>query len=362
MIVIANFILIFTALQLLIAFSNLVFNQRLKRLEPAGNPLISVLIPARNEEKNIGNLLNDLISQNYQNIEILVFDDESNDKTAVIAHEFSVKDNRVRILHSEGLPESWLGKNFGCHTLAQAAKGEYLLFLDADVRIANDMIPKIISFAKHYKLGLVSVFPKQIMQSAGEKSTIPVMNYILLTLLPLILVRKSHFPSMAAANGQFMFFNTEIYRATWPHKKMKSDKVEDIKIARWYKTQKIKIACLASEKSVSCRMYNGFGEAVHGFSKNVTQFFGNSFTIGILFWLVTTFGFVPVLLSYDLNFTGLYLLFVLLTRIFVSKASNQNIIINLVYLIPQQFSLFLFLSKALVNRFQNHYEWKGRKI
>ena len=130
----------------------------------------------------------------------------------------------------------------------------------------------------------------------------------------------------------------------------------------FYKTQKIKIACLASEKSVSCRMYNGFGEAVHGFSKNVTQFFGNSFTIGILFWLVTTVGFIPVLLSYDLNFAGLYLLFVLLTRIFVSKASNQNIVINLVYLIPQQLSLFLFLSKALFNRFQNHYEWKGRKI
>ncbi len=362
MIVIANVILIFTALQLLIAFSNLVFNQKLKRLEPAGTPLISVLIPARNEEKNIGNLLNDLLSQDYQNIEIIVFDDESTDKTAAIAQEFAAKDNRVSILHSEGLPQNWLGKNYGCHTLAQAAKGEYLLFLDADVRISNNIIRFIAGFAKHYKLGLVSVFPQQIMQSAGEKATIPAMNYILLTLLPLILVRKSRFPSMASANGQFMFFNADIYRTRWPHEKMKSDKVEDIKIARWYKAQKIKIACLASEKSVSCRMYNGFGEAVHGFSKNVTQFFGNSFTTGFLFWLVTTLGFIPVLLTFGIVEVGTYILAVLLIRVFVSKASNQDILTNLLFLIPQQLSLFLFLSNALVNRFQNQYEWKGRKI
>src|SRR5690606_28081384 len=137
------------------------------------------------------------------------------------------------------LPKGWLGKNNACHNLAQHAKGKYLLFLDADVRVGDSIIKNTVSFTKKHKLGLLSIFPMQIMETLGEQSTVPNMNYILLSLLPLLLVRNTNFSSLAAANGQFMHFHAEIYPQTLPHQRMKNSKVEDIKIARFYKKNSI---------------------------------------------------------------------------------------------------------------------------
>jgi hypothetical protein len=200
------------------------------------------------------------------------------------------------------------------------------------------------------------------MVTAGEKASVPLMHYILLTLLPLILVRKTSFPSIAAANGQFMLFNSETYQKTLPHEKMKNDKVEDIKIARHFKNEKIKIACITGKESVSCRMYSGFLESVHGFSKNVTQFFGNSFSLAIIFWLVTTFGFIVVFLILPKTIFISYLTIFILTRITVSIAAKQSVLMNLIFLIPQQLALGLFVLKAVVHRYKKQYEWKGRNI
>jgi glycosyltransferase involved in cell wall biosynthesis len=358
----AWFIFAFILLQFAVAIVNLIFSQRFPQSNSGFNNLVSVLIPARNEEKNIGHLLNELISNDYQNIEILVFNDQSTDKTAEIVSDFAQKDARVKLINSEGLPEGWLGKNHACHSLSKLANGRYLLFLDSDVRIGNGIIRQTSTFSEKHKLGLLSIFPRQIMVSAGEKAAVPLMHFILLTLLPLILVRKTGFSSLAAANGQFMLFNSNIYRKTFPHEKMKNDKVEDIKIARYFKNEGIKIACITGKESVSCRMYSGFSESVHGFSKNVTQFFGNSFSLAILFWLITTFGFIMVFLALPKTIFISYFIIFILTRITVSVAARQSVLMNLIFLIPQQLALGLFVLKAVVNRYKNQYEWKGRKI
>jgi glycosyltransferase involved in cell wall biosynthesis len=358
----AWFIFGFTLLQFTVAVVNLIFSQRLTMPNTNFNSLVSVLIPARNEEKNIGQLLTNLVEHDYHNIEILVFNDQSTDKTAEIVSRFTRKDKRIKLIHSEGLPDGWLGKNYACHSLSKLAKGKYLLFLDSDVRIGNGIIQQTCTFSEKNKLGLLSIFPRQIMVSAGEKATVPLMHYILLTLLPLILVRKTGFSSLAAANGQFMLFNAEVYKNNLPHEKMKNDKVEDIKIARYYKNEKIKIACITGKESVSCRMYSGFLEAVHGFSKNVTQFFGNSFFLSILFWLITTVGFIAAFLGLSKSIFILYLTIFILTRITVSIAAKQSVLMNLIFLIPQQLALGLFVLKAVVHRYKKQYEWKGRNI
>lgn len=362
MIYIAWFILFFTSIQLLVAAANLIFNQSLANKQLLGNPLVSVLIPARDEENNIGNILNDLQNQQYKNIEIIVFNDQSTDKTEKIVNEMALDDNRIKLITSDGLPEGWLGKNYACHSLSKFANGGWFLFLDADVRVKENIIPQTVSFAQKYKLGLLSIFPKQIMKKWGEYITVPNMNYILLSLLPLVLVRKTRFPSISAANGQFMLFDSASYKKTTPHEKMKSSKVEDIQIARFFKQNNIKVACLTGNKNISCRMYSGFNDAVNGFSKNVIMFFGNLFSLAILFWLITTFGFVIVYLSFPLNIFLGYLFVILLIRIFISIASEQNIFKNLLLIIPQQITLFIFIYKAIVNHFNKQFLWKGRNI
>ncbi|NDP22142.1 MAG: glycosyltransferase [Paludibacter sp.] len=362
MIYLAWFIIAFSVIQLLVALSNLMFQQKMKHSNSNSNSLVSILIPVRNEENNIGKLLNDLQKQDYENIEIIVFDDQSTDNTENIVGNSIANDKRIKLISSKGLPEGWLGKNYGCYNLAKQSKGKYILFLDADVRVKNDIILNSISLADKHSLGLLSIFPKQEMESIGERITVPNMNYILLSLLPIGLVLKSKFTALAAANGQFMLFNSKIYTETNPHEKFKNNRVEDIEIARYYKQKGIAVGCLTGDDSISCRMYSSFGEAVNGFSKNVINFFGNSFVVAILFWIITSFGFIPVLISLENSMLTLYLFTVLTTRIIISVISKQNVLLNCFYIVPQQIALGLIIYKAFENKLKKQHQWKGRNI
>ena len=145
-------------------------------------------------------------------------------------------------------------------------------------------------------------------------------------------------------------------------KSLRAVRLRDIAISRYLKRQGLKIACFAADGSVYCRMYQGFGEAINGFAKNVTHFFGNSFVLAILIWLITTFGFIPVLLLLPVYWVVLYVVIVLVIRIAVSITSGQSIIKNLIFLISQQFAFLLFIYKAFVNKQNKQMIWKDRNI
>lgn len=349
-------------MQLTVSLINLVFRSNKVRSEKEFDDMVSVLIPARNEEKNIKNILQDLQNQEYKNIEIIVFNDLSEDNTEEIIKKYSEQDKRIRLINSKGLPKGWLGKNYACYQLSKHSRGKYLLFLDADVRIKNDIIKNICVKAEKQKLALISIFPKQIMKTPGEKIVVPNMNYILLSLLPLIFVRLFFYKSLAAANGQFMMFNSIVYKIMQPHKQKKSNKVEDIAIANYYKSNYLRVACLTGNNNISCRMYNGFKEASEGFSKNINSFFGDSYFVSIIFWLITTFGIIPVILYTNLKIILLYIFAVILIRFFISTASRQNVLYNLIYMILQQISMGYIIILSLKNKFRKQYIWKGRNI
>lgn len=355
-------ILCFTFIQLMVALANLLFYQSYQNYNYQEDELVSVLIPARNEEINLPKLLTDLQNQAYQNIEAIVFDDQSTDNTSGIVKEYAATWNKIRYLTSNVLPDGWLGKNYACHSLSEQAKGKYYLFLDADVRIKENLIAESLGYIRYYKPGLMSVFPKQIMKSFGEKITVPNMNYILLSLLPLILVRKTKTPSVTAANGQFMFFRAECYRKIKPHFALRTSKVEDIEISRLFKRRGVKVACLTGSENITCRMYPGFREAVHGFSKNVVMFFGNSILLAIVFWLITSLGFVVVYISFQTHIFIGYIIALIMIRIMVSKVSRQPVFQNLVFAPLQQITLGIFIIKAIIIKFSKQYTWKQRNI
>ena len=133
MIILAYIVLTFTGIQLIVALVNLLSETIIPPASGVSKKLVSVLIPARNEEKNIGLMLDDLLSQDYGNLEIIVFNDQSDDSTDKIVTEYTISDRRVRLINSPGLPQGWLGKNFACYSMATEATGSFFLFLDADV-------------------------------------------------------------------------------------------------------------------------------------------------------------------------------------------------------------------------------------
>jgi glycosyltransferase involved in cell wall biosynthesis len=362
MLIVAYIVFGFAVVQLVVALVNLLFRQPLPKPDSKFQPLVSVLIPARNEELNIGNLLSDLQQQSYKNIEVIVFNDQSEDQTAEIVKKYTGTNGHIKLMNSEFLPEGWLGKNNGCFQLAQRAKGEYFLFLDADVRISGNIIHQTVAAVRKHRLGLLTIFPKQILNTWGEYFVVPSMNYILLTLLPLILVRKSKLAAFSAGNGQFMLFDAETYRNEQPHEKHRLIHVEDISIARSFKKAGISIACLAGNKDIRCRMYGGFKAAVKGLSRSVIMFFGNSVALAIIFWLMTTLGIVFVWLELPVYAFWAYLLVLLLTRIFISIVSRQHLLKNLLLGYFQKWVLGYITSKAIYSKINATHEWKGRNI
>jgi glycosyltransferase involved in cell wall biosynthesis len=352
---------VFLLMLLINAMLNLIFQQQLCGGQPGNAKKTSVLIPARNEEKNLGKLLTDLVNLKNQPLEILVMDDQSEDQTAQIVQNFAEKHPNIQLLRSKQLPDGWLGKNHACHQLGQAAKGSYFLFLDADVRIENKIIADAVCKAKKHKLALLSVFPKQKMRTFGERASVPVMNYILLSLLPLILVRKSPYPSHAAANGQFMLFDAAVYRRTLPHQQQRHSVVEDIVIARSYKEQNLPIACITGDKRIKCRMYSSYQEAVQGFSKNVFMFFGGKPVLAFLFWIFSALGFLPVLLAIPQYFP-IYAVALLALLITYASVSKQNPFLSIILFPVHLVFMLQIMINGLMIRTKKRMIWKGRSL
>lgn len=359
--VLAYIIFGFTAIQFVVALANLLFLQRLPAASGC-DALVSILVPARNEENNVPQLIEEVLSQSHQNFELIIFNDQSTDDTAKIVESYCSQDSRIQLINSEELPSGWTGKNFACHTLANNAKGEYLLFLDADVQISGDIIGRTLSAMQKHKLALLSIFPVQKMVSTGERLVVPNMNYILLSLLPLILVRKSKFSSLSAANGQFMLFDAGKYKQYQLHKKVSMQRVEDIQIARMLKYGQEKIACLSSTNQVQCRMYNGYREAINGLSRSVIMFFGNSFVAALLFWLITTLGIASIILNMHAIGVVIYVCFLVSIRLMTSIVSKQNLLLNLLLGYPQKLVLGVIILKAIRAKIKKEFEWKGRKV
>lgn len=362
MIYLAWAIAAFFVLRFLVAATNLLFSPVLKKREFFGDPLVSVLIPARNEEKNIPFILEDLRNQSYNNIEVIVFNDQSTDQTGEIVTKYANTDRRFRMINSDGLPPGWLGKNNACHQLALKSSGHYLLFLDADVRIQPGIIESALAQAKKHHLKLLTVFPKQIMKTRGEKMVVPIMNRILLSLLPLILTRESSRPSLAAGNGQFMFFEKNAYFDSRPHEKVKQNPVEDILIARFYKKSGYKIQCMTGNETISCRMYQGFEDAMEGFARNIAEFFGGSHLAAFSYWLITTFGLFIIAFYLPFVYLIIAVVLVVFTNTATSIASRQSVIQNLIMGIVQQLFLGVVVVLSYKNKRLKKTRWKGRNI
>ncbi len=363
MIYFCYFLLVLLISRLVVAIVNfLSFAYLPKVTSLATVPSVSLLIPARNEEENIGTLLEQLSLLEYSALEIIVYNDLSDDKTESIIEHWATLVPAIKIINGQQPPDGWLGKNHACHKLAQAATGDILLFLDADVNVKKDFLKRSISHFQKYDLHLLSIFPMQIVKSIGEKVSVPLMNWILLSLLPLPLIRNSKNYAFSAANGQFMMFKAATYKTLWPHEKCKSDTVEDIAIIRLFKLNALTSDTRLGDTDISCRMYKGLNAAVEGFTKSIFQFFGNSKLATISFGVITTIA--PFILYYNLDVWGftVYIIGVLSIRFFVSLASQQSVVQNVLLAIPQHLVFLGIIIKGLINSKRKKLIWKGRNI
>lgn len=364
------FVLIVNVIFVFVNFLNLSWDYNISNLKTIhSEELVSILIPARNEEKNIDACLQSLFIQSYPNIEIILLDDNSTDDTYCVSKKYLSNMNFL-LIKGKPLPEGWLGKNYACHQLQEAAKGEFLLFTDADTVFEPDAVSKAITFLKNKNSDLLSLMPHEITKTFWEKVIIPMIHFVVYTLLPLKLVEKSKDQRFVMANGQFMLFRREMYDIIGCHRKLKNKIVEDVSFGKEVKMNKGKLIFANGSGIVKCRMYDSLDEIIKGFTKNL--FPGLSFSSAGLFLVLFTFAFA-YLFPFPLFFFGIISndsLIIQLTSLSILLPIVSRISQSIQFRLPLAYSFIHFLSVIMfifigLNSFKKirkgiGAEWKGR--
>jgi chlorobactene glucosyltransferase len=234
---------------------------------PEPTPLVSVLVPARNEQENIRVCLESLQKQDYPNFEILVLDDNSSDNTADIVSQIAATDSRVRLLKGQPLAEGWAGKPFACHQLAEQAGGTWLMFVDADTIHAPHMLRSTLSLAIGTNASLLSGFPRQLADSLPQKIALPLMYFVIMIWIPLWWLQGSRKPRPALAIGQFLLFPRDEYWRIGGHRAVRDKIIEDVWLGVETTRHGGRHVVVDLSLVVWCNMYRDVGAMWEGFIK-----------------------------------------------------------------------------------------------
>ena len=281
--------------------TNLLTLPRLRPSSTAARPLVSVLIPARNEAHRIGATVSAILAQQYAHFELLILDDQSEDGTAEVVTQLTAADPRCRLLSGESLPAGWLGKNWACHQLATAAKGDLFLFIDADVTLAPAALGAIVQEAIRQRADLLAVWPTQLLSSLSERILVPLINFVILNYVSVLAIHHSPQPIFAAANGQCLLFRPAAYWGIGGHRSVQANVLEDVALARECKRRGFRLRLVTGDELISCRMYTNWPDIRDGFAKNLLAGFGNSplalLAAGLLHWLLFVWPWLAALLG-----------------------------------------------------------------
>jgi chlorobactene glucosyltransferase len=235
---------------------------------PAFGPLVSLIVPARNEEKNIRRCVESLLAQDYPNLQILVLEDRSIDSTPVILAELAAHDSRLVILTGRELPSGWAGKPHALYQAAKSAAGEWLLFVDADTFLNPNAVSAALASAQKTGADLYTVMTEQITGSFWERVVMPlVMTALSVGFSP----RRVNDPSTrdAIANGQFILIKRSVYDAIGGHEKLKNQIVEDKAIAEQVKWNGYRLIVADGRGIAQTRMYTDLPSMWEGWTKNI---------------------------------------------------------------------------------------------
>ncbi len=235
--------------------------------------LISVLVPARNEERSLAPCLASLCAQAYPCYEVLVLDDGSTDRTSEIADAYARANTTLRVIAGASLPAGWMGKAWACQQLADAARGDVLIFTDADTVHDPAMVASVVG-AVASGADVVTAFPEQELGTWSEALTVPFMLFVIWTLLPIGRVWTDPSPRSVAANGQLLALTRGAYAAIGGHAAVRHSVLDDMAIGRIAKRMGLRIRLADGVGIVRTRMYRDAGETWRGFSKNAFDLVG----------------------------------------------------------------------------------------
>jgi chlorobactene glucosyltransferase len=237
---------------------------------PANAPLVSIIVPARNEAHNIARCVTSILATSYPRIELIVVDDSSSDGTGDAALRAACGDSRARVVASPPLPEDWFGKQWACTTGVSASSGEILLFTDADTHHSPDLVTRSVNAIYRTRADMFSVAGRQELGGFWERLIQPQMFSILsMRYGGTESVNNSQRASEKIANGQCIFFTKPAYEAIGGHASVKTVVAEDLMLAQTAFARGKRLVLMLGVDQLSTRMYRSLNELINGWRKNV---------------------------------------------------------------------------------------------
>jgi chlorobactene glucosyltransferase len=357
------------AVGLLIALSNYFSIRAFGDFPTAQNfPRVSVLVPARNEAKNIKACVESLLTQEYPDFEVLVLDDNSTDGTRIILEQIALHDPRLRILYGTALPSGWLGKHWACYQLAQQATGKLILFTDADTRHKPNTLRDSISALLTQHADLVTAFPLEEMVTWGERLTVPILGFSIFCFFPMLLAEKFRLPAFSVSIGQFMLFRRSAFDAIGGYAAIHNHPVDDMVLGRNIIKHGFRWQFMDATQHVTCRMYHNFSDAMDGFTKNIFAVFNHRIFLYCLGWLWIAVSFLApayALFTRSANFPKPVALIAVMEAVCMVALAYRRFRVPayLVFLYPISLLIFTWIAfRSLAYSFLGYGTWKGREI
>ena len=237
---------------------------------PARAPLVSVIVPARNEARNIGRCVRSILASRYPSLELIVVDDHSDDDTAALARGAGPDDPRLRVVANPPLPNGWFGKQWACATGVGAAHGSLFLFTDADTEHAPDLLPRAVNAILRDEPGLLTVAGHQETHSFWERLLQPQVFWMLLARYGgTESVSHARRAEDVIANGQFLLVRRSAYESVGGHASVRDKVAEDLALAQRFHRAGLGVRLVRGEEQLSTHMYASLSELIAGWGKNI---------------------------------------------------------------------------------------------
>jgi chlorobactene glucosyltransferase len=275
-------------LVLLRVIANLLLARRLngrERKTEDRQPFVSIIVPALDEARAIERTLRAFLAQDYEPFEIIVVDGGSTDGTADIAR--TIADPRLVVIDGEELPPRWLGKSWALEQGSRIARGELLLFADADAYYEPGALRAAVAHIEHEpRIALLALLPYFEMRGFWENIVMPGLPMLCLTLFPASLSNRSRVVVFALAFGAGILVRREAYERAGRHEAMKHAIVDDVGLARLLRRNGDVTEAVRADEFLSVRMYHGGGEILRGFTKNAFAALNRSYVLAVPFLLL----------------------------------------------------------------------------
>jgi chlorobactene glucosyltransferase len=343
----------------------------------ANPPLVSVILPARNEAHNIARCVSSILSTKYPNLELIVVDDSSTDATAQIARDAAAGDARVRVITCPPLPEGWFGKQWACATGAKVARGSVLQFTDADTVHAPDLVPRSMKAMRARRAQLFSVAGHQELGGFWERVIQPqVFTILSMRYGGTESVTEATSVSNKIANGQCIFVTHDSYTSIGGHSSVRSSVAEDLMLAQKFFAARKRVVLMLGVNQLSTRMYASLREIIRGWRKNVFAGGLDSVPFGrvgrtmfpLFLLLPPLMELLPplalVLTALGLPASGTFMLWAVITCaatllwwVLVYVTLDENPLYALAYPLGALVLLYIFVTAVIRGR---RVSWKGR--